>query len=446
MQSGSIQLAVLLSLVGLLAPWASGQDQPTYDVVKTSSPPTIDGQFSEEEWDLAPNEGDWKARETQSPDAFGSSFRALWDDENFYLLMRTQMGGGNGATFDDEGRESIAGGFAKTWNVYFDPNVDGEDNTPGGDTITDGYQYAVSMPEGFTAIPSVAPEFDVADFREAHIDNNWGNNGGPWSMFTIDPTGGERGQNGVSSADDNFQLGQMVSNDETLDDDDSHVITEIAIPWENFNAGNPEEDPDRDYGLFHPVAPEPGAEWFFTIGLIPQEGELPSWHNQTVGAFAARPHGVLTFVEGPGGNFDACDFDENGRCDIADLDQLLYSGLTSGDLKYDLDGSGTVDLKDRDSFLSGLSTVPGDFDLDGKVVASDLNVLGGNWQQTGLTSYAQGDANGDGVANAQDLNAVGNNWQAGAAPLAATAAVPEPSSGILVLAALLGLTVRRRAA
>ena len=144
--------------------------------------------------------------------------------------------------------------------------------------------------------------------------------------------------------------------------------------------------------------------------------------------------------------FDACDFDENGRCDIADLDELLYIGLSSGDLKYDLDGSGTVDTGDRDAFLSQeLNTVAGDFDLDGKVIAADLNTLGSNWQKDGLTSYAQGDVNGDGLANATDLNAVGINWQTGAAaPLAATAAVPEPNGCVLVLSGLLGLLALRR--
>ena len=412
-----------------------GQEQPTYDVVFTNNPPTIDGQFSEEEWGLAANEGGWANRQTQSPDILNSSFRAMWDEENFYLLMRTEMGGGLGATFNEEGRESIPGGFAKTWNVYWDPNLDGEDN---GDS-TDGYQYAVSIPEGFSAVPSIAPEFDVADFREAHVDRNFGNNGAPWSMFTNDPAG---------EGEDNFQLGQQASNGAVLDDDDSLVITELAFPWETFNASNPADDPEREFGLFHPVAPEIGEEWFFTIGLIPQEGELPTWHVQTGGPFAVRPHGIITFTEGVTGNFDPCDFDENLRCDIADLDELLFTGISSGDLRYDLDGSGTVDLGDRDEFLSSVfATVAGDFDLDGQVIATDLNILGGSWQSDGLTSYAQGDANGDGVANATDLNAVGGNWQFGAGAAAAassTAAVPEPNSLVLILGGLLGLMATRR--
>ena len=140
-----------------------------------------------------------------------------------------------------------------------------------------------------------------------------------------------------------------------------------------------------------------------------------------------------------------CDFNADNSCDIADLDELLYTGLTSGDLKYDLDGSGTVDTGDRDAFLSAeFGTVPGDFDLDGKVVATDLNILGGNWQAEGLTSYSQGDANGDGVANATDLNAVGSNWQVGAAAPLAASAVPEPNSGMLVVVSLMGLLLRRK--
>ena len=138
-----------------------------------------------------------------------------------------------------------------------------------------------------------------------------------------------------------------------------------------------------------------------------------------------------------------CDFDANGVCDIVDLDELLYTGLGTGDAKYDLNSDSTVDLLDRDAFLSELGTVAGDFDLDGNVNATDLNTLGGNWQQA-VNSYANGDANGDGQANAADLNSVGSNWQFpnAAAPLAAT--VPEPTGYILAFGAMLGMLGLRR--
>ena len=138
-----------------------------------------------------------------------------------------------------------------------------------------------------------------------------------------------------------------------------------------------------------------------------------------------------------------CDFDGSGVCDIDDLDELLYTGLVTGDAKYDLDGSGTVDLDDRDTFLNELSTVPGDFDLNGQVVAGDLNTLGGNWRKDGLTSYGQGDADGDGVADAADLNALGRNWQFGA-NAAVMASVPEPSGSLMVFIGLFSLFAQRK--
>lgn len=138
-----------------------------------------------------------------------------------------------------------------------------------------------------------------------------------------------------------------------------------------------------------------------------------------------------------------CDFDGNDICDVNDLDELLYLGQVSQDPKYDLDESGTVDLVDRDVWLANeeVNSFPGDFDLNGRVVAADLNTLGGNWTRTDLTSWAQGDSDGDGDADAGDLNALGSNWQAG---VAAAAAVPEPTGIVLSLLGLLGLLMATR--
>jgi hypothetical protein len=385
MQKTSLGMAFLFSVVLIPLPMAIGQEVKEYDAFKTSSPPVIDGQFTEEEWGLAPNAGGWTNRgPAQTADIFDASFRAMWDEENFYLLMRSKMGGGLGATYNDEGRTDIPPGFVKTWNVYWDPNTDGEDN----EDLPDAYQYAVSIPEGVSLIPSPGEGLNVADFREAHVDAPFGNQGGPWSMFTTDPKGG--------SDVDNFMLAQVASNSDPVDADGSLNIVEMSIPWENFNATDPADDPAREFGLFHPVAPELGETWFFTIALASEGDELPTWHTQSVGpepgvcnqCFALRPHGLINFVES-----------------------------------------------------EVLPPWPGDVDGDGHTDVADLNIIGLNWRMSGKLK-AEGDLTGDGMVDAADLNMLGINWQTWRE--GEPAAVPEPSGCVLILTSLVGLLALRR--
>jgi hypothetical protein len=139
-----------------------------------------------------------------------------------------------------------------------------------------------------------------------------------------------------------------------------------------------------------------------------------------------------------------CDFDTNSSCDVTDLNSLLVA-LGGGDLRFDLDGSGTVDLNDRDEWLTsagmdniGVPFVVGDADLDGEVDAGDLNSLGRNWQSADNPLWQQGNFNGDTIVDAQDLNAIARNWQHGVSSAASSAAVPEPSS-LILLATGIGL-------
>ncbi len=93
------------------------------------------------------------------------------------------------------------------------------------------------------------------------------------------------------------------------------------------------------------------------------------------------------------------------------------------------------------SMVGGNEGVLGDITGDGRVDASDLNVIGLNWQMADRTPE-QGDLTGDGIVNAADLNILGLNWQTGAE--AAAAAVPEPSSISLLLSTFVGLCLLRR--
>ncbi len=160
------------------------------------------------------------------------------------------------------------------------------------------------------------------------------------------------------------------------------------------------------------------------------------------------PSLLLSDIYDPGAETAACDFDSSGSCDIADVNDLIYNGIPTNDPIYDLDGSGTVDIGDRDEVLRAIASLPGDANTDGTVDANDLNAVGGHWQQNGITSFADGDFNGDGIVNASDLSEVGLYWTQTAAEFSqspAAAAVPEPAAeSILLLGALLAWTVRRR--
>ena len=145
-----------------------------------------------------------------------------------------------------------------------------------------------------------------------------------------------------------------------------------------------------------------------------------------------------------------CDFDGDGVCSVADLDELL-SNLGGPNSTYNLDSADdNITLGDRDAWLTlagqeniGRSYLDGDADLDGDVDAADLNNLGVAWLTTDNPSWQDGDFNGDGTVDATDLNSVGLNWQQGVAPAAASA-VPEPGSFCLLLSLMVLTFVRGR--
>jgi hypothetical protein len=84
----------------------------------------------------------------------------------------------------------------------------------------------------------------------------------------------------------------------------------------------------------------------------------------------------------------------------------------------------------------------GDSDLNLRVDAGDLNVLGIAWQSDN-NNWSNGNFAG-GSVNATDLNALGVNWQKAHPDAPAGAAVPEPAGAMLLLLGLLGIAVARR--
>jgi hypothetical protein len=120
--------------------------------------------------------------------------------------------------------------------------------------------------------------------------------------------------------------------------------------------------------------------------------------------------------------------------DIDFLSAMINRGTTVS--AYDLDGNGLVHSSDRMFLVEDiLGTFVGDANLDGRVNAADLNVVGVNWRKSGdCLLWSDGNFDGDDDIDPSDLNLLGINWQAGVtpaglrlprAPLATRAAVAD---------------------
>jgi hypothetical protein len=147
--------------------------------------------------------------------------------------------------------------------------------------------------------------------------------------------------------------------------------------------------------------------------------------------------------------------DDQLRCGDADaLGAAIVEGMNPP--QFDLTADRIVDQADLDVWLAlaGLENLPsheaylpGDTDLNGRVDASDLNVVGQNWLQD-VTGWCSADFNTDGQVDARDLNLLALNWhqdvsgevaaashaRAPRAPLANASVLPDRhSSGLRAL-------------
>jgi hypothetical protein len=146
---------------------------------------------------------------------------------------------------------------------------------------------------------------------------------------------------------------------------------------------------------------------------------------------------------------EPCDFDASGTCDVADLNQILFSLGTEQPL-FDLDPtSPLIDLADRDAWLSDAAIgefngpfLVGDTNLDGAVDSADLNALSLNWLVSGAVGWADGDFNGDDTVSAVDLNSLALNWRK--SNRAGGQAVPEPATLQLLIYVMPWLSRRLR--
>lgn len=243
-----------------------GQNPPEIEAVYTTSKPTLDAVISPGEWDAASVsviEHVLRSGETSQP-VPNYQFRLLWDDEALYMLFETNLTNWPGGTSGFAGNNNI--------NFYLDPNNDNEENG-GGENMFDGYHPVLYPDTGKTS--RFDRSFDAgfrSVFHEASINANFG--GSAWPASASDEQG--------------------VAIDYVSEVGANGGILEICFPWQLFDS-----EAGTDQEIFHPNPPEVDEKWFLNVCIISALGDLPTWSWTSSQVFAARPHGVVTFVANP---------------------------------------------------------------------------------------------------------------------------------------------------
>ena len=162
----------------------------------------------------------------------------------------------------------------------------------------------------------------------------------------------------------------------------------------------------------------------------------------TESEISALAAGVVPIVGVPG------DFDGDGFITATDIDLLSEAIRTgSSDLSYDLDGSGDVALGDLTTMIVDIKqTWLGDADLDGEFNSSDMVkvFVAGKYETGAAAGWEEGNWNVDGIFDSSDMVAsfVDGGYEQGPRP--GLEVIPEPGVHVLTLLALAGVLSRRR--
>ena len=140
------------------------------------------------------------------------------------------------------------------------------------------------------------------------------------------------------------------------------------------------------------------------------------------------------------------DYNGNGEFDSGDLD-VLAQYAKDGNLAGDLNEDGMTDEVDRFSWVKTIQkSWVGDANFDGEFNSSDFVTVFqvGKFETGQMATYAEGDFNGDMIFNSSDFVAAFQDGGFELGPLQAVSSVPEPSSLVLVLLGIIGLSRNMR--
>ncbi len=141
------------------------------------------------------------------------------------------------------------------------------------------------------------------------------------------------------------------------------------------------------------------------------------------------------------------DFNDDGILDANDIDALTEANAS--ELVYDLSFDGMVNQDDRQVWVKNAKqTWFGDSNLDGEFNSGDCVAVfkAGEYEDTVPmnSSWATGDWNGDGEFDTGDFVFAFKDGGYEQGPRRAVNAVPEPTSLLMLMAAFVGIAIRRR--
>jgi len=177
--------------------------------------------------------------------------------------------------------------------------------------------------------------------------------------------------------------------------------------------------------------------YYLVAKLVAQDDSLPGNYDQLF--ISALPAGATVPVTDAGMSWVLASSTSFNSNDL--LDRMLITG-----------GPGTTwvldELRIGTDFGAVVSNrfegVPGDFNGDGIVDGTDLDVWSGGFGTTSGAEFSNGDADGDGDVDGADFLRWQQNLGMGVSSIVADSAVPEPTSVTLIATMIVGLLTFRR--
>ncbi len=174
-----------------------------------------------------------------------------------------------------------------------------------------------------------------------------------------------------------------------------------------------------------------GTETISSRGYVYDGIRLGFSTNTDATAYEA---GAATFDSG-GGVFVE-DPNDSGQWKLGGTITVVFTNVAD-----ERTGTGAVEVGAYETWITGNTPFPGDFNGDGAVDGNDILIWQNNFPTAGGATLAMGDADGNGTVDGNDFLIWQNNYPT-AGSTSEPAAVPEPTS--LALLGLAGVAVLRR--